>query len=130
MKISSNTGLRLVDAASEPSRNSNLVNYALRGLSQCWLPEYGRWSHIYHIDGRQLPNESLPHSDVFYTLNVLLGISRVREIPDDIAVSDIFRRNSIQLTTLPVAKYAYGMALWAAAELELDLPSPVASAWT
>jgi hypothetical protein len=128
MKISSNTGLRLVDAASEPSRNSNLVNYALRGLSQCWLPEYGRWSHIYHIDGRQLPNESLPHSDVFYTLNVLLGISRVREIPDDIAVSDIFRRNSIQLTTLPVAKYAYGMALWAAAELELDLPSPVASA--
>ena len=71
---------------------------------------------------------SLPHSDVFYTLNVLLGMSRVREIPDDIAVSEIFRRNAIQLTTLPVAKYAYGMALWAAAELNLDVPEPVASA--
>ncbi|WP_275185232.1 hypothetical protein [Bradyrhizobium sp. CSA112] len=115
-------------AASEPSRNSNLVNYALRGLSQCWLPEHGRWSHIYHLDGRQSPNESLPRSDVFYTLNVLLGMSRVREIPDGIAVSDIFRRNAIQLTTLPVAKYAYGMALWAAAELNLDVPPPVASA--
>jgi len=50
------------------------------------------------------PNESLPHSDVFYTLNVLLGTSRVREIPDDIALFEIFRRNAIQLTTLPVAK--------------------------
>ena len=113
--------------ANEPSRNSNLVNYALRGLRQCWLPEHGRWSHIYHLDGRPSPNESLPHSDVFYTLNVLLGMSRVREIPDGIAVSEIYRRNATQLTTLPVAQYAYGMALWAAAELNLDVPEPVAS---
>jgi hypothetical protein len=104
------------------------VNYALRGLRQCWLPEHGRWSHIYHLDGRPSPNESLPHSDVFYTLNVLLGMSRVREIPDGIAVSEIFRRNAIQLMALPVAKYAFGMALWAAAELDLDVPEPAASA--
>jgi hypothetical protein len=57
------------------------MNYALRGLRQCWLPENGRWSHIYHLGGRASPNESLPHSDVFYTLNVLLGMSRVQEIP-------------------------------------------------
>jgi hypothetical protein len=130
MKTNSNVGLRLVmpAAESEPSPNSNLVNYALRGLRQCWLPEHGRWSHIYHLDGRSSPNESLPHSDVFYTLNVLLGMSRVQELPDSIDVSDIFRRNAIQLTTLPVAKYAYGMALWAAAELRLEVPVQVASA--
>ena len=58
-------------------RNSPLVSYALRGLDRCWLPEHGRWSHIYHLDGRDPPNESVPHSDVFYTLNVLLGLSRV-----------------------------------------------------
>ena len=59
------------------SKNSPLVDYALRGLEQCWLPEYGRWSHIYHLDNWSQPNESVPHSDIFYTLNVLLGLARV-----------------------------------------------------
>jgi hypothetical protein len=108
------------------SRNSSLVNYALSGLRRCWLPEHGRWSHIYHLDGRDLPNESLPPSDVFYTLNVLLGMSRVDEVSDGIDVSEIFRRNVLQLTRMPVAKYAFGMALWTAAELELDVPEEVA----
>jgi hypothetical protein len=110
------------------SRNSPLVNYALGGLRRCWLPEHGRWSHIYHLDGRDLSNESLPPSDVFYTLNVLLGMSRLNEIPDGIDVPEIFRRNARQLTRMPVAKYAFGMALWAAAELELDLPEDVVRA--
>ena len=44
--------------------NSPLVNYALNGLEKCWLPQHGRWSHIYHLDGRDQPNESVPHSDV------------------------------------------------------------------
>ena len=60
------------------SENSPLVDYALKGLELCWLPEYGRWSHIYHLDNRDRPNESVPDSDVFYTLNVLLGLARVR----------------------------------------------------
>jgi hypothetical protein len=107
------------------SPNSPLVNYALAGLRRCWLPEHGRWSHIHHLDGRDLANESLPPSDVFYTLNVLLGMSRLDEIPDSINVSEIFRRNVRQLTRVPVAKYAFGMALWAAAELELDVPEDV-----
>jgi hypothetical protein len=122
-----------VDVSASPSvgrmsRNSPLVNYALGGLRRCWLPEHGRWSHIYHLDGRDLSNESLPPSDVFYTLNVLLGMSRLNEIPDDVDVPEIFRRNVRQLTRMPVAKYAFGMALWAAAELELDLPEDVVRA--
>jgi hypothetical protein len=130
MKMGSDVGVRMVTPASASalSRNSSLVNYALRGLQQCWLPEHGRWSHIYHLDRRSPPNESIPHSDVFYTLNVLLGMSRVARIPDGIDLPAIFHRNAIQLTTLPVAKYAFGMALWAAAELELELPEEVARA--
>jgi hypothetical protein len=99
---------------------------ALSGLQKCWFPEQGRWSHIYHLDGRGSPNESLPQSDVFYTLNVLLGMSRLAETPDSINVSEIFRRNVLQLTKLPVPTYAFGMALWAAAELELEIPQEVA----
>ncbi len=70
--------------------NSPLINYTLSGLQRCWLPEHGRWSHIYHLDGRDPPNELLPQSDVFYTLNVLLGMSRVDEVPANIDVSAIF----------------------------------------
>jgi hypothetical protein len=110
---------------SRSSQNSPLVNYALSGLRRCWLPEHGRWSHIFHLDGRDPSNESLPPSDVFYTLNVLLGMSRVDEVPDNINVAEIFRLNVLQLTRMPVAKYAFGMALWAAAELELDIPEDV-----
>ncbi|WP_298422821.1 hypothetical protein [Rhodoblastus sp.] len=108
-----------------PIHNSPLVNFALRGLEQCWLPEHGRWSHIHHLDGRPSPNESVPHSDVFYTLNVLLGMSRVAEIPEKLDLRDIFERNTRLLTRLPVRKYAFGMALWAGAELDFDLPDEV-----
>jgi hypothetical protein len=128
MNISPNAGLWISTAtgASGPSQNSPLINYTLKGLQNCWLSEHGRWSHIYHLDGRSSPNESVPQSDVFYTLNVLLGMSRLVELPDGIDVSDIFRRNVVQLTMLPVPTYAFGMALWAAAELDLDIPEEVA----
>lgn len=127
MIISSNLGVKLVvpTAASKLSQNAPLVNYALNGLERCWLPEHRLWSHIYHLDGRSSPNESVPSSDVFYTLNVLLGMSRVAEIPDGIDIPEIFRRNVLQLTKLPVRKYAFGMALWSAAELGLEIPDPV-----
>src|SRR5216683_7173727 len=92
------------------SGNSPVVDYALRGLQRCWMPEHDRWSHIFHLDGRSQPNESVAHSDVFYTLNVLLGLSRVK-VPDSIDVPGIFERNILELTKLPVARYAYGMAL-------------------
>ena len=105
--------------------NSPLVNYALQGLQKCWLPEHGRWSHVYHLDGRDQPNESLAQSDVYYTLNVLLGLARVPQVPNNVAMAATFERNVGQLLTLPVAKYAFGMALWAAAELKLEIPPDV-----
>lgn len=107
--------------------NSALIDYALRGLQGCWMPEHGRWSHIYHLDGRAIANESRPHSDVFYTLNVLLGLSRVERVPNDIDVGEIFDKNVRRLLHLPVRTYAYGMALWAAAELGLEIPPTVAN---
>ena len=107
------------------SGNSPLVDYALKGLERCWLPEFGRWSHIYHLDNRDYPNESLPHSDVFYTLNVLLGLARVRRVPQTIDLAETFERNASQLTTMPVSKYTFGVALWAGAELRLELPADV-----
>ena len=109
------------------SQNPPLVDYALKGLEQCWLPEHGRWSHIYHLDKPDKPNESVPHSDVFYTLNVLLGLARVRQVPREIDLSTTFKQNVLQLVTLPVSKYAFGIALWAGAELQYELPADVLS---
>jgi hypothetical protein len=107
------------------SENSPLVDYALKGLELCWLPEYGRWSHCYHLDNRNRPNESVPESDVFYTLNVLLGLARVPRPSRSIDLSGTFQRNASELVTLPVSKYAFGVALWAGAELRLELPGHV-----
>jgi hypothetical protein len=104
------------------SSNSPLIDYALQGLKACWLPQFGRWSHIYHLDNRDPPNESVPESDVFYTLNVLLGMARVSHVPKDVDLSAIFQRNAAQLIELPVRDYALGMALWTAAELQLEMP--------
>ena len=107
------------------SANSPLISYALNGLSRCWLPDAGRWSHIYHLDGRQPPNESRPPSDVFYTLNVLLGLSRVSQAPDGVNIADIFHANARRLLSLPVREYAYGMALWVAGETGLDVAEEI-----
>lgn len=124
MKASPNGGVILMpSSAHRPAvQNSPLIDYALRGLRRCWIPEQGSWSHIYHLDGRASANESRPHSDVFYTLNVLLGMSRVPHIPDGMNLLDVFNRNVNKLVRLPVPKYAFGMALWAAAELGFAIP--------
>lgn len=105
--------------------NSPLVDYALKGLARCWLPEFGRWSHVYHLDGRPQANQSLPRSDVFYTLNVLLGLSRVSAVPANIDTAQIFQSNARQLLELPVREYAHGMALWVAGECQFDVPEPL-----
>jgi hypothetical protein len=109
-----------------PDRNSPLIDYALNGLRQCWMPDLGRWSYIYHLDGRPQPNESVPHSDVAYTLNVLLGLSRVMDVPRDIDRAAIFEQNVRLLPNLPVRDYAYGMAVWTAAESGFEVPAEVA----
>lgn len=111
---------------SREHRNSPLIDYALSGLRRCWMSDHGRWSHIYHLDGRPQPNESVPHSDVFYTLNVLLGLSRVKAVPKDIDRATIFQQNVRQLPNLRVRDYAYGMALWTAAESGFEIPAEIA----
>jgi hypothetical protein len=105
--------------------NAPLIDFAIKGLEKCWLPSVGRWSHIYHLDGREQPNESVPESDLFYTLNVLLGMTRINQVPANIDMKDIFRRNVIQLLEFPVPKYAFGMAMWTSGELNEALPAPV-----
>lgn len=94
----------------------------MKGLSHCWLPQYDRWSHIYHLDGRTDPNESLEYSDIYYSLNVLLGLSRTPKIPETINCHEIYSINAARLLRSPAPLYAYGMAIWCAAELNLDLP--------
>lgn len=103
-----------------------LIRYVLKGLRNCWLPERQRWSHIYHLDGREQPNESVPESDVFYSLNVLLGMSRVADagaLGYDLGA--IFDTCASQLLKLNVHKYAYGMALWTSAAMGRELPGEV-----
>lgn len=111
--------------AGSLAENTPLIDYALKGLERCWLPCHGRWSHIYHLDGRAEPNESLPPSDVFYTLNVLLGLSRVSRVPSHLDLHAIFEHNTALLTRLPVAKYAFGMALWTSGELGFEVHGDV-----
>ena len=103
---------------------SPLTEFVLRGLDSCWMPQRGRWSHAYHLDGRSQPNQSIPESDVFYTLNVLLGLSRIRHLGPihDFDLQQTFIQNVVKVPKLPSPKYAYGMALWAGAELEIDIP--------
>jgi hypothetical protein len=111
-----------VIGASQTAANSPLINYALAGLQKLWLPELDRWSHIYHLDGRENPKDSFSHHDVVQTLHVLLGMSRIRAVPRTIDVPYVFRVNAEQLTRLPVPKHTIGLAVWAAARLKLDLP--------
>ncbi|HVH71163.1 MAG TPA: hypothetical protein VNB49_08655 [Candidatus Dormibacteraeota bacterium] len=110
---------------SRAGQPSPLIRYTLRGLGNCWMPEHGRWSHIYHLDGRAEPNQSVPESDVFYTLNVLLGFSRIPHLAEShgFDLPKIFWTNVSLVPKLNSQRYAYGMALWAAAELGLDIPA-------
>ncbi len=103
---------------------SPLTRYGIAGLRRCWMPEHARWSHKYHLDGRPSPNESIPHSDLYYSLNVLLGFAPVRRAlasePYDIPL--LFNDLCDALPKHAVRNGAWGMALWAAAELGLDTP--------
>lgn len=106
---------------------SPLARYGLAGLKRCWMPERATWSHKYHLDGRPQPNESRPHSDLYYSLNVLLGLARVRSAwatePYDVpGLLTSLCQTAAQ--TPSMRKGAWGMALWAAAELELEAPAP------
>jgi hypothetical protein len=114
--------------SSDTSGASPLVRYALAGLRRCWMPAHGRWSHKYHLDGRAEPNESRPYSDLYYSLNVLLGFAPVRSAlaTEPYDLPDLFASICAALPGHPVRNGARGMALWAAAELGLDVPAVAA----
>jgi hypothetical protein len=101
-----------------------LIRYATLGLRRCYMPRAGLWSHKYHLDGRPEPNESVPHSDGYYSLNVLLGFARNPEIiaaePYDRRA--IFKAATGSLRSQRARIYAFGMALWAGAELGIEIP--------
>jgi hypothetical protein len=93
------------------------------------MPNRARWSHKYHLDGRPEPNESIPHSDLYYSLNVLLGLARVRSELAAEPYDPPVLLNSIcrAAAHAPMRNGAWGMALWAAAELDADTPDPAAT---
>jgi len=103
---------------------SPLAAYGLGGLRRCWMPSHHRWSHKYHLDGRDAPNESVSHSDIYYSFNVLLGLSRVRwalaDEPYDIPM--LFEALSEAALSEPMRNGAWGMALWAAATWDVAVP--------
>lgn len=107
---------------------SPLEAYGLAGLRRCWMPERASWSHKYHLDGRADPNESVPHSDAYYSLNVLLGLARVRSAAADepYDLAELLKSLCGAASSLPVRNGFHGMALWAAAELDLDAPAAAA----
>jgi hypothetical protein len=96
------------------------------------MPQVGRWSHVYHLDGRHEPNESLPAFDVYYTLNVLLGLSQITgtDPAHGFDLRAIFDSNVSLVPKLQSPVYAYGMALWVAAELGVEIPAATRTALT
>ena len=109
------------DTATEAPR---LVQFVIRGLDRCWMPELGRWSHSYLLEGARSGNVLLPHSDVFYTLNCVLGLSRVPEAARrQYDLQKTFDLNARLVPTLPSRPYAYGMVLWAAAANGFAVPA-------
>ncbi|MGA7385481.1 MAG: hypothetical protein WBW81_12540 [Methylocella sp.] len=106
---------------------SAVIRYATLGLRRCYMPRAELWSHKYHLDGRPQPNESVPRSDGFYSLNVLLGFARNPEVvagePYDLEA--IFKAATRSLLLQGARIYAFGMALWAGAELGFDGPANV-----
>jgi hypothetical protein len=110
--------------ASAPSA---LVDYAVRGLRRCWMPETGRYCYRHRWDLAAEPNESLPDRDAFYTLNVLLGFSRVPQLAgkEHSDLRAIYQGSCREAGNPQFKPYAFGMALWAGAELDLAPPGAV-----
>ena len=107
--------------------SSPLVAYALDGLRRCWMPQHGRYSHRYRLDAAP-GNESVPASDLFYTLNVLLGFSALPSLSgaERGNIAALYAHCCRQARAVPLKTYAYGMALWSGARLGLAPPGWVA----
>jgi hypothetical protein len=106
---------------------SPLVSYAIDGLRRCWQPEKGRYSYRYKFDSGGSANDSVVEGDAFYTLNVLLGFSRLPAIlSSEHGNTEAIYEGCCRESGNPKFKtYALGMALWAGAELGLRPPQPL-----
>jgi hypothetical protein len=84
----------------------------------------GRYSHRFRFDVPQPCNESIPESDAFYTLNVLLGLSQLRGFPgcDYMDIKNTYYGCCDQLRSPRTRNYMLGMALWAGAHLGVEPP--------
>ncbi len=111
---------------------SPLVSYALKGLRGLWLPTQDRYSHSHLLDAVPGQSSPLPERNAFYTLNVLLGLSRVGppDRPNDVDVAKVYldccRELGSELESNKFPPYAYGMALWAGAALDINPPAMLA----
>jgi hypothetical protein len=116
---------RVISTDSSKQELTSLTRYALTGLRHCWDDRHGRWSYKHHLDGRKQANEFKPEIDLYYSLNVLLGLSNVRlgQSAHDYDIPYIFNAVCRALPQHRVRNGAWGMALWAAAELGLDAPA-------
>lgn len=106
---------------------SPLVDYARRGLKNCYMEDRKCWSYIYHLDGRPDPNESFPAGDVFYSLNVILGLAAANgnDRDHEYDLPALLQENARRLFEIRVPTYALGMALWASARLGVPLDPAV-----
>lgn len=107
--------------------NSRLVSYALEGLQRCWMPGLGRYSHRFRFDVSEPANESIPESDAFYTLNVLLGMSQLPGLGGrtPVEIRRIYEGCCREVGNPRARTYMFGMALWAGAKLGIAPPSAV-----
>ena len=101
---------------------SPLVSYAIEGLRRCWMAPLGRYSYRFRFDVPELCNESLPESDAFYTLNVLLGLSQLGEPAgwEYLNLKTTYDGCCGELRSPTSRVYALGMALWVAARFDID----------
>lgn len=109
---------------------SPLTKYCLRGLRSSWQESLGCFSYS-HGPGPGSPagglNTSVPVSDHYYSLNVLLGLSKLppqqgADAPD-YPVDSIFAAACAALPRLGAPVYASAMALWVAARYQYELPA-------
>jgi hypothetical protein len=91
------------------------------------MPDRGRYSHRFRFDLAEPLNESIPHSDAFYTLNVLLGLSQLPTVDgfEYLDVEDAYERCCADLSSPKARLYALGMALWSGARLGIEPPGPL-----
>lgn len=89
------------------------------------MADLTRYSYRFRFDVSGPANESIPDSDAFYTLNVLLGFSRLPGSADDYLpnIRGVYDGCCHSLCSGSARVYMFGMALWAGARLDIEPPN-------